>query len=359
MVTSFRNLESLFRRDRDQPLDDLPADPAGVVTATHGLLLAGAGPDWWPYAVLVSPDMVAVHLAGARCPAPKAPWRPGPDPRLWLSGREEIRRTAEHERLPRSAPTSGKGPRPVLLGVYEQGLVYIDVARAPGPLVVSGAEPWATKVRELLDAQLTSEALVLEQTPERLPDAYWPIRVFDASTISMLGCALAGVVRFPELMRASMAQRRALALPPTPAAAASAQALTRAQIPAGQMPVQVQPAAPTGMSAQAASYAQAMSYAQTSSMAPPTAPISAPAYSPPPTQPPRRPGPPPLPPNAFAAPAVSARAAESGPRPIPPRSGVPVLPGAYAPGPPRPVPAPPPPPPVSWEDIAVSSADGE
>ena len=231
-MTSFRNLESIFRRGSEQELDLQPADPAAVAIATHALLLAGAGPDWWPYAVLVSPEMVAVHLAGANCPAPRTPWRPGPDPRLWLGIRDEIRRTAEYERLAHDPATAEKGPRPVLLGVYQQGLVYIDVARAPGPLVVSGAEPWAAKVRDLLDSQLSSEALVHEQQPERLPDTYWPIRVFDGSTISMLGCALAGVVKFPELMRSSMAQRRALAFPPTPAAAASAQALTRAQAPA-------------------------------------------------------------------------------------------------------------------------------
>jgi hypothetical protein len=228
-VTGFRNLESLFRRGVEQPRDTPAADPVAVSAATHGLLLAGEGPDWWPYAVLVSPGVVAVHLAGARCPAPKPPWRPGPDPRLWLSTRDEIRRTAEYELLALDASTSEKGPRPVLLGVYEQGLVYIDVSRAPGPLVVSGQEPWATKVRELLDAQLPPGALVHEQVPERLPDAYWPIRVFDANMISMLGCALAGVVRFPEQMRVSMAHRRALAPPLTPANAASAQVLTRAQ----------------------------------------------------------------------------------------------------------------------------------
>ena len=358
MVTSFRNLESLFRRGAEQPFDDLPADPAGVATATHGLLLAGAGPDWWPYAVLVSPDMVAVHLAGARCPAPKHPWRPGPDQRLWLSTRDEIRRTAEHERLAQHASTSGKGPRPVLLGVYDQGLVYIDAARAPGPLVVSGAEPWATKVRELLDMQLPSEAIVLEQLPERLPETYWPIRVFDATTISMLGCALAGVVRFPELMRASMAQRRALQLPPTPAAAASAQELTRAQTPAY---AQASSYGDQGSSyAQVSSYAhqaslhahQASSYAhQASSFAQPTQ-VSQPMQQPPHRPgPPRRPGPQPLPPNVFEAPAVSARAAERAPSPPVPRAA-PAPPS----GPPRPIP--PPPPPVSWDDIAVSSADG-
>jgi hypothetical protein len=228
-VTGLRNLESLFRRGVEQPRDTPAADPAAVSAATHGLLLAGEGPDWWPYAVLVSPDVVAVHLAGARCPPPKPPWRPGPDPRLWLSTRNEIRRTAEYELLALDASTSERGPRPVLLGVYEQGLVYIDVSRAPGPLVVSGEEPWAATVRELLDAQLPPGALVHEPVPERLPGAYWPIRVFDANMISMLGCALAGVVRHPGQMRAAMAHRRALAPAQTPGTAASAQLLTRAQ----------------------------------------------------------------------------------------------------------------------------------
>ena len=231
-MTSFRNLDSLFRRGSEQPRDTPAADPTAVATATYGLLLAGAGPDWWPYAVLVSPGMVAVHLAGAHCPAPTQPWRTGPDPRLWLSTRDEIRRAAQDERLVHDPSAGAKGTRPVLLGVYEQGLVYIDVARAPGPLVVSGAEPWATKVRELLDMQLPPGALVAEQVPERLPDAYWPIRVFNADTISMLGCALAAVARSPEQMQACLAQPRPLRFPPTPAAAASTHALTRGPAPA-------------------------------------------------------------------------------------------------------------------------------
>ena len=145
--------------------------------------------------MLVSPDMVALHVAGTHCPAPKQPWRAGPDPRLWLSTRDEIRRAAEHEQFVQDLSAREKGTRPVLLGGYEQGLVYIDVARAPGPLVVSGAEPWATKVRELLDMQLPPRALVHEEVPERLPDAYWPIRVLNANAVSMLGCALGAELR--------------------------------------------------------------------------------------------------------------------------------------------------------------------
>jgi hypothetical protein len=227
-MTGFRTLDSLFRRGSEHPQDTPPPDPAALPIATYGLLLAGAGPDWWPYAVLVSPDVVALHLAGAQCPAPEQPWRAGPDPRLWLSTRDEILRAAEHEQLVQDPSARQQGTRPVLLGVYGQGFVYIDVARAPGPLVVSGAEPWATKVRELLALQLSPDALVHGQIPEWLPDAYWPIRVPNANTISMLGCALAGVVHVPEQMGAGLAQRRPLRFPPTPAAAAATERGARA-----------------------------------------------------------------------------------------------------------------------------------
>ena len=334
-MTSFRNLESLFRRGDTEPLEVLPPDPAAVTTATHCLLLAGAGPDWWPYAVLVSPEMVAVHLAGAHCPAPRQPWRPGPDPRLWLSTRAEIEHAAEVEQLATvvaDMSRSAKGPRPVLLGVYEDGRVYIDVARAPGPLVVTGPEPWVSKVRELLSAQLPAEALSPGDAPNTMSEAYWPLRVFDAHTISMLGCALAGVVKYPELMRTSMAERRSLQPPTSPAAP-----YTPALPPA---PISVPIPAPRQMPVPAA--------------LPPPPLTPPPILAPRPPAPPRRPAA--LPASAFQAPAASARAAESGSEPAPAYDAVP------PPPPPRPAPParparPAAPPPVDWNDVAVSSAE--
>ena len=338
-MTGFRNLDSLLRRGTE-PLDVLPPDPTAVATATHGLLLAGAGPDWWPYAVLVSPDLVAVHLAGARCPAPRHPWHPGPEPRLWLSTRAEIQRAAEAERLGMAVDTStsAKGPRPVLLGVYQDGRVYIDVARAPGPLVVSGPEPWVSKVRDLLGAQLPPEALVLGDAPNPMSEAYWPLRVVDPDTISMLGCALAGVVRFPELMRTSMAERRSL-LPPTSPAAAYTQA---------SAPTPALLSAPIQMPAPAALPAPLPVLMAAPAPPPMPVPMAAPT---PMQQPPRRPAPPAPPspappPSVFEAPAVSSRAPAPAPRnappprPAPPRSPVPALP-----------------PVVDWTDVAVSSAE--
>lgn len=340
-MTSFRNLESLFRRGDTEPLEILPPDPAAVTTATHSLLLAGAGPDWWPYAVLVSPEMVAVHLAGAHCPAPRSPWRPGPDPRLWLSTRAEIQHAAEVEQLATvvaDMSRSAKGPRPVLLGVYEDGRVYIDVARAPGPLVVTGPEPWVSKVRELLGAQLPSESLASGDVPNTTSEAYWPLRVFDADTISMLGCALAGVVKYPELMRTSMAERRSL-LPPTSPAAAYTPALAPAPVSA---PVQL----PTQMPVPAA-------------LPPPVPALTPPPIrAPRPLAPARRPAA--LPPSAFAAPAASARAAES--ESAPALAPTPAYSAVPPPPPPRPAPParparPAAPPPVDWNDVAVSSAE--
>lgn len=366
-MTSFRNLESLFRRGDTEPLELLPPDPAAVITATHSLLLAGAGPDWWPYAVLVSPEMVAVHLAGAHCPAPRHPWRPGPDPRLWLSTRAEIQHAAEVERLATvvaDMSRSAKGPRPVLLGVYEDGRVYIDVARAPGPLVVTGPEPWVSKVRELLSAQLPSEALAPGDVPNTMSEAYWPLRVLDANTISMLGCALAGVVKYPELMQTSMAERRSLQ-PPTSPAAAYAPALPPALIPTPPpAPIEDRVPAmalmPTPMPTPISAPVQAPRQMPVPAALPPPAPSPPPIRAPRPPAPPRRPAA--LPASVFEAPAASARAAESDsgpapspaynavpppppPRPAPPRSPVPLLPGNTAA------------PPVNWNDVAVSSAE--
>jgi hypothetical protein len=353
-VSNLPRLDALLRRGTEQPAEEEPAaDPTALTAAARSLLLAGAGPDWWPYAVLVSPTLVAVHLAGAHCPKPAPPWQPGPDERLWIGDREEVRRTAEAEGISVDA-SAAKGPRPVLLGMYDGGFVYIDVARAPGPLLIAGAEPWATRVRELLDTQLPSGA-VRPATSESTPAAYWPIQVAASQTISLLGSAIARVLKYPERLAASMATRRSL-----PGPGASPQAPELALV-SGPVPTAVSAFGPAATAALAA--ATAPSPAPSGSA---RQPAHAAPRKPSPPQVPRHPVPqrrpaPPTPPVIdFEAPAVSARAAESG---AAPGRATPTGPSTYQSRPASPPPSgsaarpPTPPPPVHWDDVAVSSAD--
>jgi hypothetical protein len=356
-MSNLPRLDALLRRGGEPAAEEPPADPTALAAAVQGLLLAGAGPDWWPYAVLVSPGIVAVYVAGAHCPQPVRPWEQGHEARLWIGARDEVRRTAEAERIGVDTSSGGKGPRPVLLGMYEGGFVYVDAARAPGPLLIAGAEPWAGRVRELLDAQLPSGA-VLPAGAASTPAAYWPIQVDASHTISLLGTAMARVVRYPERMAPSMAPRRAL-----PGSGSSTQA--------PQLALVSGPAPTAAVSAFGPAATAALAAATAPKPAPAGAARQQPAHAAPrkpsPPQVPRHPVPPrrsapPAPPVIdFEAPAVSARAAESGggagrttssaPSPFPswPAAPPPSASAARTTAPP---------PPVYWDDVAVSSAEG-
>lgn len=138
-------------------------------------------------------------------------------------------------------------PRPVLLGRYPNGFVYLDVARAPGPLAVRGAEPWAGWVRELLIAQLPAETQVLDGAAP-VSGAHWPVEVNDQGTISVLGAAMAFGIKSPERLdlpivpsrRSVLRELAAATRPPAApedAAAAPSNAGTRRSVAPADPPI--------------------------------------------------------------------------------------------------------------------------
>lgn len=202
-MSSFRS--SLF--GRAAKAGELQPDTATSLAAARALALAGSGPDWWPYVVLVTPAMMAVHVAGAAAPAPAAPWRIGPDPRVWTVSRADAQSALEGGQALADLLEAATYPRPILLGRFTDGFVYLDMARAPGTLAVRGTEPWAGRVRELLIAQL-ADATQVRDGEEGLSGAHWPIEVDEHGRISVLGVAMAVAIKSPERLDLPIAPTR-------------------------------------------------------------------------------------------------------------------------------------------------------
>ena len=129
----------------------------------------------WPYVAAVGLDRVAVRWAAVAAPEPEAPWRTGPDPRLWTADRADLAGLA--------APQHAS--RPLVIGEYLDSVVFLNTSRAPGPIVVEGAGEGAQRLRELISRQM----------PDGRADgvefgAWWPMQVEDGA-IYLVGLALA------------------------------------------------------------------------------------------------------------------------------------------------------------------------
>jgi hypothetical protein len=137
--------------------------------------MAGEDTGWWPYAALVGIDAVKIHLAGLEIPEPREPFRAGHDAHVWITNRTAVCMS----RCP--------DVQPVILGYLHQGVVIIDIARAPGPIALVGEPDQAAVVHRLLAAQLPREALVTAD----VDSAHWPVVVDADGTISLIGAAVA------------------------------------------------------------------------------------------------------------------------------------------------------------------------
>lgn len=152
----------LRRQRRADPFDGLLDDP-GTLRAAHAALSSAAGADRWPYAAAVGTGTVMVHMAGAEAAEPPHPWRATGESRLWIADWNVTR-------FPSSPDI-----HPVALGHSRERIVFIDAARAPGPIVVAGSPETAGPVCELLAAQLPPGAV----TDREVDGAHWPLVVQD------------------------------------------------------------------------------------------------------------------------------------------------------------------------------------
>jgi hypothetical protein len=154
----------LRRHRRAHPLDTLLGDP-GTIDAAVGALAATGGSDRRPYAVAVGRNAVMVHLAAPVVTEPPHPWRATRDPRLWVADRAGIQ------------PPSDAAACPVAVGYSGEAVVFVDAARAPGPIVVTGAPDTAGAICETLAAQLPDGAV----TDREVDGPHWPLIVQDGA----------------------------------------------------------------------------------------------------------------------------------------------------------------------------------
>jgi len=177
----------LWQRRREEPrtLDALLGDPDTVDAAECAF--AAAGQDdapWWPCAALVGLETVTVRLAGLKVPEPAAPWRAEHEPHVWTADRSELAEVEPGETGRRLGPG-----RLLVIGRYQDSVVFIDTTRAAGPLEVAGEPEQAERVRELIAGQLRGHP-----TDARAPGgAHWPVEVRD-DIIVLIGLAVASVL---------------------------------------------------------------------------------------------------------------------------------------------------------------------
>jgi len=177
----------LWQRRREEPrtLDALLGDPDTVDAAESAFAAAGqVDAPWWPCAAVVGLETVTVRLVGLKVPEPVAPWRAEHEPRMWTADRSEL---AEVEP---GGPGRRLGlGRLLVIGRYQDSVVFIDTTRAAGPLEVTGEPEQAERVRELIAGQSQERP-----TDARAPGgAHWPVEVRD-DVIVLIGLAVASVL---------------------------------------------------------------------------------------------------------------------------------------------------------------------
>ena len=216
------------REERAPRLNSLLADP-GLVHAAHDAFAVAERPgsSAWPFVASVGAQTVALRWAGAEVPEPPAPWRSGFDPRVWVADRTAV---------PDSAGTRGTA---VLIGWFDDTLVFVNTARAPGPMAVDGDDEEAELLRELIALQTrpwtrpTTQPTTQPQTALGEVRIWWPMRV-EQHAIQLFGLAVArtfdqgGTRQAIELIQAAAALNEArqaeaenlrripAALPPVP-----------------------------------------------------------------------------------------------------------------------------------------------
>lgn len=142
------------------------------------------GSSAWPFVASVGPETVALRWAGASVPEPAEPWRLGFDARVWVADRDAV---------PDSAEARGTA---VLIGWFEETLVFVNTARAPGPLAVDGDGQEAELLRELIALQTRPWLRQPIQPPGQAQTAlgevrvWWPLRV-EQHAIQLFGLAVA------------------------------------------------------------------------------------------------------------------------------------------------------------------------
>jgi hypothetical protein len=194
------------------PLEVLLGDTATARAAADAFAQVES-PDamWWPLVASVGVQTVALRLGGLSVPEPAEPWRAGHDPRIWTADRADLATSA------RSSPR-----RPLVIGRTGDSVVFVDTARAPGPIIVLGDQGSSAEVRDLLARQSPGEP---GGDPE--PGApCWPVEV-EGETIVLLGLAVARV--FSTAHRELAAR---LAAAPDPMSAAPESSPVSAAVPA-------------------------------------------------------------------------------------------------------------------------------
>ena len=192
------------RRREEQPsaLDLLLDDPAALHAANEAFALA----EWpdaeaWPFVASVGLETVALRWTGeSSIPLPITPWRAGYDARVWVADRADLAGS-------NAVATSGRRGSAVLVGWFEETLVCVNTARAPGPVAVSGEDEEAGLLRELISFQ----ARIPARMPQAGPGPRWPIEV-GGGVIQLLGLAVARTFAEDEARRAGELVRLVAAL---------------------------------------------------------------------------------------------------------------------------------------------------
>jgi hypothetical protein len=168
------------------PPGTLLRDPGTVRCALSALTTTDGTAHWWPYAAAVGSDHVMVHLAGTQIPEPVEPWSAGPDPHIWIADRGAV----------------GQPPppdvRPLLIGHTDDKIVFLDAARAPGPITVTGPPDEAGQLYDLLAAQLPEQAL----SDREIDTTHWPISV-GGGTINLVGLPVAFAFSYEDALHAA------------------------------------------------------------------------------------------------------------------------------------------------------------
>jgi hypothetical protein len=167
---------SWLRRRRGRqltPFELLLGDPGTVHAADDAFALAER-PDSaaWPFVASVGPSSVALRWAGASVPKPVAPWQSRHDPRVWVADRAELAAAGADLEAEDAA---------VVIGRFQETIVFVNTSRAPGPIAVDGDGEGSALLRELIARQ-----------PRSRPDgtgAWWPMEV-DGEVILLLGLAI-------------------------------------------------------------------------------------------------------------------------------------------------------------------------
>jgi len=173
------------------------------VHAAHDAFKLAERPDAasWPFVASVGPETVALRWAGASVPEPTAPWRPGYDARVWIADRAELDAAASTLRLSETGGTA------VLIGWFDDTVVFVNTSRAPGPIAVEGDEDGAALLHELI----TPQTPLQPRTPLDGFGAWWPMEV-RGTAIQLLGLAVAKTFAAEQTRQAVELVRLAAAL---------------------------------------------------------------------------------------------------------------------------------------------------